>query len=185
MLFRSWEIEFTLLREVAFEAGFGIAPGIDDELPRAGGCDVLAARAVAGFTPALPGHRARSLQMNPRVRTRGECADVVGVAIKARTIADVICSWNFQRRHDSAGNGRTGNKERPGHHTRGAEAKDGTRAKKESESFQPVMEHARKFGTAACHFKRIVPCRTVARHGNQRSALFEDFTGARFHAISG
>ena len=91
------QLELSVRGEMAFEARGGILAGIQNELPSAAGCDVLAARAVTRFTTTLPGHGAGLFQMDARVRTRSEGADIIGVAIEAGAIAGIVRPGNFER----------------------------------------------------------------------------------------
>ena len=95
--------EFGVGGEVAVETRSGIASGIDDELPRTSRLDVFAAGPVAGFATALSTHRTGFGQMDARVRTGGEVADVIGVALETGAIANVGGTGNLQRDDDGAG----------------------------------------------------------------------------------
>lgn len=98
-----WKGEFGVGGEVAVETRGGIASGIDDELPRASGLDVFAAGPVAGFATALSTHRTSLAQMDARMRTCSEVADVIGVALETGAIANVGGTGDFHRDDNGAG----------------------------------------------------------------------------------
>lgn len=110
------QIEFRLNVEMALETRFRIFAGVNDELRRAAGTDVFAARAVAGFAPALARHR-RVFKMQPRMGTGGKFPDDVRMAIGASMVADKVRARNFQRHHHRGRSRRTGNQE--DHHAGG------------------------------------------------------------------
>ena len=99
------QFELGVRGQVTFQTGGGVFAGIDDELPRPAAGNVQAAGAVTGFATALPHHRTRGLKVNPRVRTRGKRAHIVGVTIHARAVTDIICTGNFQRIRQGAWHG--------------------------------------------------------------------------------
>ena len=92
------QAEFGMRLQMTLEAGGGVLAGVDDELAAtAAGFDVSAAGAMTGFTAALPRHRCVR-EMNARVRTGGELADVICVALETRTVADHVRAGNLRRR---------------------------------------------------------------------------------------
>jgi hypothetical protein len=100
--------EFGVYFEVALKTGGGIFAGIEDEAATtAADLDVAAARAVAGFTAALAGHR-RGLHVDSRVRAGRENPDVIGVTIETGLVAHVMRAGDFRRIGDQVWRGRTG-----------------------------------------------------------------------------
>ncbi len=93
------QIKFRVDVEVTLKTRLGIFAGIDDELRRAAGADVFAARTMTGFATALAGHRG-VFKMQPRVRAHRKFADDIRVAISAGLIADKMSAGNFQGRND-------------------------------------------------------------------------------------
>lgn len=92
------QVKFHARFLVALEAGFGVFTWIDDEFfetAAAGHGDVLAPRAVAGFTAVLAGC-AGICQSQPRVRTRGEYATDIRMAVHASLVPDVSGSLDLQ-----------------------------------------------------------------------------------------
>ena len=109
-----WETEFRVRFQVAVETRGGVCAGIDDEpaAPAARG-DVLAAGPMTGFTTALAG-QGGSFAVNACMRTGGKDADIIGMTIVTRLIADVICARDFRRGKNRARNGGTGVNEQGG-----------------------------------------------------------------------
>jgi hypothetical protein len=96
------EVELSLHLQVALKTSGRVLARIDDESfapAQAGRGDMLAARTVAGFAPALAGHR-RILGMNPRVRAGWKSPHNLGMTIRAGLVADEMRAGDFQRRHD-------------------------------------------------------------------------------------
>lgn len=94
-----WEMELGAYFLMALEAGFGVFAGIDDEFFRtitADHGDVLAARAVAGFTAALAGH-VGNFRAEARMRTGGEDTGNVRMAVEARLVANVSGALDLKR----------------------------------------------------------------------------------------
>jgi hypothetical protein len=101
------QVKFRLGVEMTLETSRRILAGIDDEFAAtATRSNVQAARSVAGFTPALPGHR-RAFKMQSRVRAGGKDADVIRVAFGTRAVADVGCPRYFRRSENAPGNAGT------------------------------------------------------------------------------
>jgi hypothetical protein len=97
------EVELRMRFEVAREAGFGVAAGIDDEfVVTAAGGDVFAAGTVAGFATLFTGE-AGLFEMQARVRAGREGAGDGGMAIGANAVADERGAFDGGRSHDSAG----------------------------------------------------------------------------------
>ena len=96
------QAEFRVRLQMALEAGGCVLAGVDDELaPAAAGFDVFAARAVAGFTTALP-RLGRVPEMNARVRAGSKLADVICVTLETRAVADNVRAGNLRRREGGA-----------------------------------------------------------------------------------
>jgi hypothetical protein len=88
MMLRQAELAMDI--QVTLEAGGGVFTRVDDEFPpAAAGLDVFAAGAVAGFAPALAFEHG-VIHVNARVRTGGKGAHIVGVAIDASRVADIM-----------------------------------------------------------------------------------------------
>lgn len=102
------EIELRVRLEVALEAGFGIATGIDDEfVVTAAGGDVLAAGTVAGFATLFTGEPGL-FQVQARMWAGREGAGDAGMAIGANAVADERGTLDGWRSHDGAGKRGTG-----------------------------------------------------------------------------
>ena len=103
------QMEFRARFLMALETGCGVVAGIDDEFfeaSAAGHDNVLAPRAVAGFTAELAGH-VGLFQTHPRVRTGGKHTGNVRMAIRAGFVPNVSSSLDLQRDNDRS-IGRTG-----------------------------------------------------------------------------
>ena len=82
--------KFSMGFQMALKTGVWILPGIHNEFSTAPtDLNVFAARTVTGFTTALAGLGFRH-KGHACVRTGGELADVVGMAVKAREITSVV-----------------------------------------------------------------------------------------------
>ena len=102
------QTEFSVRFEVAIETSGRVPAGIDDELAAsAAGGDVFTAGAMTGFASALTGH-GRARDVYPRVRTCRKGADVIGMTLETRLVADEICTRDFRRGKNRARNGGTG-----------------------------------------------------------------------------
>jgi hypothetical protein len=95
------QVEFGLHIEVALKTGVGFFSGIDDEICRAAGTDMLAAGTVTGFASALAGHGG-IFDMQTRMRAAGKFADNFHMTIGARPVANIVRTGNFERRHDDS-----------------------------------------------------------------------------------
>jgi hypothetical protein len=96
------EVELSLDVQVALKTSGRVLARIDDEsfaAAQAARGDMFAAGTVAGFAPALAGHR-RVLGMKPRVRAGWKSSHNVGMTIRAGLVADEMRAGDFQRRHD-------------------------------------------------------------------------------------
>lgn len=103
-----WQRKLRMRFEVALETGRSILARIQDEPPATtADFDVFAARTVAGFAAALA-DACVGRELHPGVRTGGENADVVGVALKTGFVADVIGPRNGRAHHDRSGRGGAG-----------------------------------------------------------------------------
>jgi hypothetical protein len=94
------KMELSLDVQVALKTSRRILAWIDNEAfaaAQASRGDMFAAGTVAGFAPALAGHRP-ILSMNPRVRTGRKPSHNVAMTIRAGLVADEMRAGDFQRR---------------------------------------------------------------------------------------
>ena len=94
------EVEIRVDFEMTIETGLRIASRINDELAAtAADSHVFAARTMARFTTGTARHL-RRLDVDARMRTGGENARVIPVAIHAPFVADKRRTFDFRWRHD-------------------------------------------------------------------------------------
>ena len=102
------QMELSLRFEMALEAGGCILARVHDEFAApAADLNVFAAGTMAGFAAALIGP-AGAGEMDAAVRTGRELADVVGVAIEARRVANETGPGHFRRNQHGARRGGAG-----------------------------------------------------------------------------
>jgi len=100
--------QFGVNLQMARQARLRIVSGIDDELTfTATGCDVSAARAVAGFASGLAGHVC-AVDVDAGVRARGEPARDISVTFETRLVPDETGAFDHGNFNDTALDGGTG-----------------------------------------------------------------------------
>jgi len=106
------EIEFGVDFEVTGKTGLRLFPRVHDELPAPpAGRDVFASSSMTRFASRAAGH-SRVLNVNARVRTRGECARVIRVAIDAAFVAHKSRALDFRGRNHTSFDRRTGDEKK-------------------------------------------------------------------------
>ena len=97
MMLRQRELRVSI--QVALKTGLRVFVGINNQFGGTTGANVLAARAVAGFAPALIAHGTVG-NMQARMRAHREFPDNNRMAIRAGLIAHEMRPGNFQRRDE-------------------------------------------------------------------------------------
>jgi len=132
------QIEIRVRREMTLQARGRIATGIENELPRAPGGNVEAARPMTGFTAAVPGPRPGLTHVNPGMRAGRETADIIGMAVKTSAIAGVMRPGNIHRRHHRPRCGDAGNEHQRTAHPEQKDGKDGLVARHSAGQFRTI-----------------------------------------------